>query len=53
MVLVLSYPGTLNNVSYGRAFVSSLATRIIELTPTSIVDFNGTYEDYLESRSLQ
>ncbi len=48
-----NYPGTLIFVSHDREFVSSLATRIIELTPTSIVDFNGNYEDYLDSQSLQ
>jgi ATPase subunit of ABC transporter with duplicated ATPase domains len=45
-----NYPGTLLFVSHDREFVSSLATRIIELTPTGIVDFNGNYEDYLESQ---
>ena len=48
-----NYPGTLIFVSHDREFVSSLATRIIELTPTGIVDFNGNYEDYLESQNLQ
>jgi len=45
-----NYPGTLIFVSHDREFVSSLATRIIELTPTGIVDFHGTYEDYLDSQ---
>ncbi|MGJ0484088.1 MAG: ABC-F family ATPase [Methylomicrobium sp.] len=47
-----NYPGTLIFVSHDREFVSSLATRIIELTPTGIVDFNGNYEDYLASQNL-
>jgi ATPase subunit of ABC transporter with duplicated ATPase domains len=38
-----NYPGTLIFVSHDREFVSSLATRIIELTPNGIVDFNGNY----------
>ncbi len=42
-----NYPGTLIFVSHDREFVSSLATRIIELTPQGIVDFSGNYEDYL------
>ena len=46
-----NYPGTLIFVSHDREFVSSLATRIIELTPTGIVDFNGNYEDYLNSQT--
>ncbi|MFI3217966.1 MAG: ABC-F family ATPase [Methylococcales bacterium] len=45
-----SYPGTLIFVSHDREFVSSLATRIIELTPHGIVDFNGNYEDYLTTQ---
>jgi ATPase subunit of ABC transporter with duplicated ATPase domains len=43
------YPGTLLFVSHDREFVSSLATRIIELTPRGVVDFRGNYEDYLQS----
>jgi ATPase subunit of ABC transporter with duplicated ATPase domains len=46
-----SYPGTLIFVSHDREFVSSLATRIIELTPQGIVDFNGNYEDYLSAQA--
>ena len=46
-----NYPGTLIFVSHDREFVSSLATRVLELTPTGIVDFQGTYEDYLSSQS--
>ena len=47
-----NYPGTLIFVSHDREFVSSLATRIIELTPTGIVDFSGNYEDYLSSQDI-
>jgi len=50
------YSGTLVFVSHDREFVSSLATRIIELRPgekpgdaAKVIDFTGTYEDYLES----
>jgi ATPase subunit of ABC transporter with duplicated ATPase domains len=42
-----NYVGTLIFVSHDREFVSSLATRIIELTANGVVDFNGNYEDYL------
>lgn len=48
-----NYPGTLLFVSHDREFVSSLATRIIELTPDGIVDFNGSYDDYLRSQGVQ
>lgn len=46
-----NYPGTLIFVSHDREFVSSLATRIIELTPHGIVDFSGNYEDYLNTQA--
>lgn len=47
-----NYPGTLLFVSHDREFVSSLATRIIELTPDGVVDFSGTYDDYLRSQGV-
>ena len=46
-----NYLGTLIFVSHDREFVSSLATRIIELTPTGVVDFHGTYDEYLSKQS--
>ncbi len=45
-----NYPGTLLFVSHDREFVSSLATRIIELTTTGIVAFHGSDEAYLRSQ---
>jgi len=47
-----NYPGTLIFVSHDREFVSSLATRIIEMKPDGLVDFNGSYEEYLRSQEL-
>lgn len=47
-----NYPGTLLFVSHDREFVSSLATRIIDITESGIVDFKGTYEDYLNSLGI-
>jgi ATPase subunit of ABC transporter with duplicated ATPase domains len=49
------YPGTLIFVSHDREFVSSLATRIIELKPgengkpATVLDYRGGYEEYLAS----
>ena len=45
-----NYPGTLIFVSHDREFVSSLATRIIELKSDGITDFSGSYDDYLRSQ---
>jgi ATPase subunit of ABC transporter with duplicated ATPase domains len=47
------YSGTLIFVTHDREFVSSLATRVIELKPgeagkpATVVDYRGSYEDYL------
>ena len=53
------YRGTLIFVSHDREFVNSIANRIIEmkpgLTPGSsavIVDFHGTYDEYLASQGV-
>lgn len=45
-----NYKGTLIFVSHDREFVSSLATRIVELSADGITDFSGTYDDYLRSQ---
>ena len=47
------YAGTLIFVSHDREFVSSLATRILEIKEDGIVDFQGSYEDYLSSQGIQ
>ena len=47
-----NFPGTLLFVSHDREFVSSIATRIIELTPEGIKDFSGTYDEYLKSQGV-
>lgn len=47
------FTGTLIFVSHDREFVSSLATRIIEIkTDRSIVDYRGTYEEYLAGQGV-
>ena len=48
-----NYEGTLIFVSHDREFVSSLATRIIEIKDKQLIDFHGTYEEYLSSQELQ
>jgi ATPase subunit of ABC transporter with duplicated ATPase domains len=46
------YAGTLIFVSHDREFVSSLATRILEVKDGQIIDFRGSYEDYLTSQGI-
>ncbi len=48
-----NFLGTLLFVSHDREFVSSLATRIIELTSEGIVNFSGSYDDYLHSQGVE
>ena len=48
------FPGTLVFVSHDREFVSSLATRVLEVKGDgSIVDYLGGYEDYLASQGVE
>jgi ATPase subunit of ABC transporter with duplicated ATPase domains len=47
------YAGTLIFVSHDREFVSSLATRVLELKEDGVVDFAGTYEEYLSSQGIE
>uniref|UniRef100_Q0HTB7 Probable ATP-binding protein YbiT n=1 Tax=Shewanella sp. (strain MR-7) TaxID=60481 RepID=Q0HTB7_SHESR len=47
------YEGTLLFVSHDRAFVSSLANRILEITPNGVNDFKGTYDEFLVSKGIE
>lgn len=47
------YKGTLFFVSHDREFVSSLATRILEIRADGITDYSGNYEDYLASQEVE
>jgi ATPase subunit of ABC transporter with duplicated ATPase domains len=47
-----NYKGTLLFVSHDRQFVSSIATRIIEITKDGVNDFHGTYDEYLAKQGL-
>ena len=48
-----NYPGTLFFVSHDREFISSLATRIIDMTADGVVNFKGSYEEYLRSQGIE
>jgi len=43
------FAGTLIFVSHDREFVSSLATRIIDIKDKQVIDFQGTFDEYLAS----
>jgi ATPase subunit of ABC transporter with duplicated ATPase domains len=44
------FEGTLIFVSHDREFVSSLATRIIDIKEKSLVNFKGSLDEYLSSQ---
>lgn len=46
------FDGTLVFVSHDRAFVSSLATHIIEIKDQKAVNFYGTFDEYLASQKV-
>jgi len=47
------YKGTLIFVSHDRAFVSSLATRVIELSADGVANYVGGYDDYLHAQGVE
>jgi ATPase subunit of ABC transporter with duplicated ATPase domains len=46
-----NYEGTLIFVSHDREFVSSLATRVVEIKDQELIDFQGTYDEYLANQA--
>ena len=42
-----TYTGTLIFVSHDRWFINQLATRIIDVEPSGITDYAGTYDEYV------
>jgi len=47
---LVKYDGTVIFVSHDREFVSSLATRVIEIKDRQVVSFQGSYDEYLASQ---
>lgn len=47
------YKGTVLFTSHDREFVQTVANRIIELTPTGIIDKKMSYDEYLEDPAIQ
>jgi ATPase subunit of ABC transporter with duplicated ATPase domains len=45
---LIKFEGGLLMVSHDRDFSSSIATRIIAITPKKIIDYKGSYAEYLE-----
>jgi ATPase subunit of ABC transporter with duplicated ATPase domains len=47
---LVDFNGGVIFVSHARQLVTDVANRIIELTPSGIIDFVGTYDEYLQKR---
>lgn len=47
-----NYEGTLVFVSHDRQFVSSVASRVMEIKSDEVVDFRGDYEEYLSKQGV-
>ena len=51
---IADFNGTLFFVSHDREFVSSVATRVLEIKQDHrIIDYRGTYEEYLASQGIE
>lgn len=47
-----NYEGTVFYVSHDRYFINQTATRILDLSPTGIVNYKGNYNYYLEQKEM-
>jgi ATPase subunit of ABC transporter with duplicated ATPase domains len=47
------FPGTVFVVSHDRDLISDVATRILSFTEKGLVDFHGTYEEYLQTHKFK
>lgn len=45
-----AYPGTLLFVSHDRYFINKMATRVIELNSSGVINYGGNYDYYLEKK---
>ncbi len=44
-----TFPGTVFVVTHDRDLISQVATRILSFTKNGLINFNGTYDEYLEA----
>ena len=48
-----TYQGAVLIVSHDRYFINQVATRVLELRPTQMVNYLGNYDFYMEHRRLE
>lgn len=50
---LIAFPGVMLFVSHDHEFVDTIANRIVELTPSGIIDRKMRFDDYLQSEEVQ
>lgn len=50
---LIAFTGTLLFVSHDHEFIQTIANRIIEITPSGVVDRAMTYDEYLENDTVK
>jgi ATPase subunit of ABC transporter with duplicated ATPase domains len=50
---LVSFKGTLMFTSHDYEFIQTIANRVIEITPKGIVDYIGTFEEFLDNEQIQ
>jgi ATPase subunit of ABC transporter with duplicated ATPase domains len=48
-----SFDGNVLFVSHDHQFIQTIATRIIEITPVGMIDWLGTFDEYMENEHCQ
>ncbi|WP_062197238.1 ABC-F family ATP-binding cassette domain-containing protein [Massilibacterium senegalense] len=48
---LMDYPGTLLFVSHDRYFINRIATKVLDLTPTGVIEYLGNYDYYVEKKT--
>ncbi|MFO1443649.1 ABC-F type ribosomal protection protein [Bacillus sp. Bva_UNVM-123] len=48
---LMNYEGTLFFISHDRYFLNKLADKMLELSPTGAIVYDGNYDDYVEAKS--
>ncbi len=49
---LIDFPGVIVFASHDHQFINTIANRIIEFTPSGIIDRNMTFEEYLENKDV-
>ncbi|WP_456276967.1 ABC-F family ATP-binding cassette domain-containing protein [Bacillus sp. AK128] len=49
---LIDYPGTILFVSHDRYFINRIASKVLELEPTTITEFLGDYDYFIEKKQM-